>query len=57
MESTIGLVLLVAFACVALWVMRSRARRVTEKRAKDEKKAKSARSDAKAIQKSLDGRR
>ena len=41
----------------ALWAVRSRARSVADKRSRADKNAKSAMSDARAIQKSLDGRR
>ncbi len=57
MTPFVWIVIAAALACGALWFFRRRGRHETERQAKADKSAKTARDEARAIQRTLDGRR
>ena len=57
MTSLIWILLAVGVGYGAVWLMRHRGKRETDRQVRADKRAKLARDDAKAIQRTLDGRR
>jgi hypothetical protein len=57
METIVWILLAVGLGYGAVWLVKHRGKRDSERKAKAEKKATAARNDANAIQRTLDGRR
>ena len=57
MELTIAIVVVLAVGYGLVWLLRSRAKKNAERLARTEKRTKSAQAEARAIQRTLDGRR
>jgi len=57
MEPTLYVLLAAVLGYGVYWLLRRRARLETDRQARADKRAKLARDDAKAIQRTLDGRR
>ena len=57
METIVWILLAVGLGYGAVWLVKHRGKRDSELKAKADKKASSARHDADAIQRTLDGRR
>ena len=57
MEAVVWILLAVGLGLGALWFFKNRGKRDSDLKAKASKKADSARADASAIQRTLDGRR
>lgn len=57
MEPTLFVLLAAVLGYGVYWLLRRRARLETDRQARADKRAKLARDDAKAIQRTLDGRR